>query len=90
MTAPGVVRLVVAILGLATLGGLLLIGVLALQEKETPEALIAVTTGALGAVAGLLARTSTESERPPARSFPEGEEAGAPTTTTTSGQASGR
>jgi hypothetical protein len=48
-------RLVVASLGLTLLGSLAFTGLLALQGKPAPEGLLAIGTGALGALAGMLA-----------------------------------
>jgi hypothetical protein len=61
------IRLVVIFLGLVALAGVGLVGVLAYQEKSVPDALIALSSGALSAVAALLVRTGSEPPDPPAR-----------------------
>lgn len=68
MTDRRVVELVVVILGLVTLAALAIGGYLAVHEKPIPDFLIGMGTGAMGAVAGLLARTSSS---PPADEAPE-------------------
>lgn len=55
-----VVRLVVGFLGLAILLGLALGGFLAVQEKGVPDFIVGATSAALGALAGILSKTSTE------------------------------
>lgn len=66
MTDRRVVELVVLILGLVTLAALGLIGYLAIVEKPIPDALVTASAGGMGAVAGLLARTSSTPPEPPA------------------------
>lgn len=66
MTDRRVVELVVLILGLVTLASLGLIGYLAIVEKPIPDALVTASAGGMGAVAGLLARTSSAPPEPPA------------------------
>lgn len=63
MTDRRVVELVVVVLGLVTLVSLALGGYLAIHGKTIPDFIIGMGTGAMGAVAGLLARTSSS---PPA------------------------
>lgn len=58
-TDRGTVRLVVLVLGLVAVAGIVLIGVLAYQAKAVPDALIALASASLSAVAALLAKTST-------------------------------
>ncbi len=65
MTDRQTVRLVVVVLGVVTLAGVGMIGLLAYQSKAIPDALLALTSAALGAVSGLLAKTSTEPTPPP-------------------------
>lgn len=60
MTDRLTVRLVVVVLGLVALAGLVLVGVLAYQDKEIPGELVGLASGGLSAVAALLVRTSSE------------------------------
>lgn len=55
-----VVRMVVGILGIIAIGALAAITVLAYRELGIPDALIAIESASLGAIGGLLAKTSTE------------------------------
>ena len=59
MTDKTVVQLVVVILGIMALASLGIGGYLAVVEKPIPDFIIGIGTGAMGAVAGLLARTSS-------------------------------
>lgn len=54
------IRMVVGILGSVAILGVILMGLLAYQEKPTPDALIGVTSGAIAAVAALLSRTGSD------------------------------
>lgn len=63
MTDRLTVRMVVVILGLVSLVALGLIGALALREQPVPDPLISLGSGAVGAVATLLVRTSTEESK---------------------------
>lgn len=65
MTDKRTIQLVVIVLGMVTLAGIFLAGVLAYQSKPIPDAVIALASTALGAVAGLLAKTSSEPAPPP-------------------------
>jgi hypothetical protein len=60
MTDRQTVRMVVVILGLVALGALGIMGALALRSQSTPDPLIALSSSAVGAVASLLVRTSSE------------------------------
>lgn len=55
-----VVRMVVGILGIIAIGALTTIAVLANRQLGIPDALIAIESASLGAIGGLLAKTSTE------------------------------
>lgn len=55
-----VVRMVVGILGIVAVGALGAITVLAYRQVGIPDALIAIESASLGAIGGLLAKTSTE------------------------------
>lgn len=59
MTDRLTIRLVVSFLGVVSLVGLGLVGLLAYQTKAIPDALIALTSAALAAVAALLSRTGS-------------------------------
>lgn len=61
MTDRFTVRAVVVTLGLIALLGMLLIAGLAYDEKAVPTELVAITSGAAGALGALLARTSIDS-----------------------------
>lgn len=63
MTDRRTVMLVVIFLGTIALVSLALVGLLAYQGKNVPDALVATLSGTTGAVGALLAKTSTE---PPA------------------------
>ena len=65
VTDSRVVLTVVLVLGAVTLVGLGLVGLLAYQGKAIPDAMIALASGASGALAALLAKTSTETPPPP-------------------------
>lgn len=54
------IQMVVGFLGVMATVGLGMICTLAYQEKPVPDALIAITMFTSGAVAGLLAKTSSE------------------------------
>ncbi len=58
-TDRSTVQLVVIVLGLVAIAGISLVGVLAYQAKAIPDALIGLSSLALGAVAGLLSKTSS-------------------------------
>ena len=64
MTDTLTIRLVVLVLGgvalLTVIGGILL----ALNDKQLPDALVAIGSGAVGAVAALLARTASSTAAP--------------------------
>lgn len=60
MTDRLTIRMVVAFLGVVSLVGLGLVGLLAYQTKAIPDALIALTSAALAAVAALLSRTGSD------------------------------
>ena len=60
MTDRATVRLVVAFLGIVALATVVGGVFLAAVSKQVPEALVAIGSSALGAVAALLARTSSE------------------------------
>ena len=60
MTDRKVVAMVVAFLGIAILLGFGIGGLLAVQEKGVPDFIVSITSGALGALAGILSKTSTE------------------------------
>lgn len=60
MTDRLTIRMVVAFLGVVSILGLSLVGVLAYQTKAIPDALIALTSAALAAVAALLSRTGSD------------------------------
>lgn len=60
VTDKRTVQLVVLVLGLIAVAGMALIGVLAYQAKTVPDALIALSSASLSAVAALLAKTSSE------------------------------
>jgi drug/metabolite transporter (DMT)-like permease len=57
-------RMVVA--GLAALGVLVVLGGISLSfvGRDVPEALVAIGSGAVGALGGILTRSPLESERP--------------------------
>lgn len=55
-----VVRMVVGILGVIAIGALATIAILANRQLGIPDALIAIESASLGAIGGLLAKTSTE------------------------------
>lgn len=55
-----VVRMVVGILGIIAVGALATIAILANRQLGIPDALIAIESASLGAIGGLLAKTSTE------------------------------
>lgn len=67
MTDRRIVLAVVLILGGNSVIGTLGMAVLAYQEKKIPTELVAVTTGAIGAVGALLVstRTRTDDDPPP-------------------------
>lgn len=61
MTDTLVIRLVVVFLGVVTLAGVVLGGYLAATHNAVPDFIIATTSGALGALAGILAKTNSDS-----------------------------
>ena len=65
MTDRSIVQSVVWILGLVTLVSLGIGGYLAIDGKPIPDFIIGMGTGAMGAVAGLLARTSSSPPNEP-------------------------
>ena len=65
MTDRSIVQSVVWVLGLVTLAALGIGGYLAIHEKSVPDFIIGMGTGAMGAVAGLLARTSSSPPNDP-------------------------
>lgn len=60
MTDRRTIFAVVVVLGLVVLACVAIAGVLAVQEKAIPPELVGFGGTALGAVAGLLAKTSSE------------------------------
>ena len=64
MTDRLVIRMVVVILGVVAIGGLGLVGALSYAGRPIPDALIAITSAALSAVAALLSRTGSEPAGP--------------------------
>lgn len=60
------VNAVVVILGVISLVGLGIIGLLALNDKPIPVELVGITGPAVGAVSGLLASTRSNTPAPPA------------------------
>lgn len=56
------VNMVVAFLGLVVLFGMAIGGYLAIDTKAVPDFIIATTSGAIGALASLLAKTSSSNE----------------------------
>lgn len=56
------VNMVVAFLGLVVLFGMAIGGYLAIDSKAVPDFIIATTSGAIGALASLLAKTSASHE----------------------------
>jgi hypothetical protein len=59
------INLVVGLLGLAVLFGMGIGGYLAIDGKAVPDFIIATTSGAIGALASLLAQTSSNQEPAP-------------------------
>ena len=57
MTDHRTIQLVVALLGVATLGLIAILGLLAFQSKELPEALTTLAGSGLGALGTLLVST---------------------------------
>lgn len=62
MQDPFVVRAVVCFLGITVLLGVALGGYLALEDRGVPDFVVAVTSGAIGALSALLSRTSSGTE----------------------------
>lgn len=56
------INLVVAFLGLVVLFGMGIGGYLAIDDKSVPDFIVATTSGAIGALGAMLAKTSSWSE----------------------------
>lgn len=54
------IRAVVVLLGVIAVFGMALMGWLALEEKDIPAELVAISSASAGALSALLARTSLE------------------------------
>lgn len=62
MTDNKTIRLVIALVGAIALIGSCAIGLLSWQEKDIPDALLAVATGALGSLTSMLVSTRGTSD----------------------------